>query len=192
MFSVCRALLLTWVLSTDSTQQEAPGVCWTSRRQRQLANEAQGSGASAPGFVCWLECCPQRSLTTEDNSHRPWKWRGVRDLGSMLLKSTWHSHGPHGSPHAPLPGLLPNLQSGWSRSWEALQNPLHPGGHGCAFVRRGDGSLWRSQGFIIPPSTWLAPFYALTMLPCASVVLTSPPHGQTCSLQIDGVDFCCP
>lgn len=173
----------------DSTRQEPPGVCSMSRSS--LIRKFRALGDSAPGFVCWLEWFPWQWVTTEDNP----SGQGIGGLsrchGSMLFKSTRYRQAfLMALQVSPCLGCFQtSSQVGLGAEKLCLRNLLHAGGQGQAFIRCGDGSLWRSKGFLILPPTWLTPLYALILFSCTSVVLTPPPHGQTYSLQIDDIDF---
>lgn len=110
----------------------------------------------------------------------------ARSRGSRVrLPSPTQAHWTQMSPAR----AAPSLQLSWSRSCEVrLQNCLRPGPR-QVFVKCGDGSLWRWHGFITPGANRLSSLYAWTLLPPASVVLTTPPHGQTYSLQMLWIFF---
>lgn len=97
----------------DSTQQEPPGVCSMSRSS--LSRKCRAPGDSASSFVCWLEWFPWQSMTTEDNPSGQRTGGVSRDHRSTLLNSTWHRQ-----TFLMALQVSPCLQSGWSRSWEAM------------------------------------------------------------------------
>lgn len=104
-------------VSVDSTQQEPPGVCWTSRTACQGSSGLRSLSAR---FVCWLECFPQQSAATEDNADRPGNQEGCPGtVGACYSTPLDTASFPHGS-CVFLPGLLPSLLWGWSRNWEVL------------------------------------------------------------------------
>lgn len=149
----------------DSTQQEPPGVCSTSRSS--LSRKRRAPGDSAPGFVCWLEWFLWQSVATEDNPSSQGTGGVSRDHGSMLLKSTWHRQTfLMALQVSPCLGCFQaSSQVGLGAEKLCLRNLRHPRGQGQAFVRCGDGSPWRSKGFII------LPFYLFDTILCPDLIL---------------------
>ena len=74
-----------------------------------------------PGVVCRLECFLRQSVPAEDKPHQPGTTEGCPGTVGAFRSSPLDVTGPpHGFSWLPLLGLLPSLQLGSSRSWEAL------------------------------------------------------------------------
>lgn len=170
-------------------QQELADVCGKGRK---ACPGGWAGGASAPGFVCWLECFLQPSVGGKENHLQTGECEGCPSaMGTFYSSPLDRAVAPDGlSCVSCLDCFQASRPAGLGAAEKVRVRISYTlAASSQAPVRLRGGSSRRGMDLSFHHQSNRGPLSALTLFPPASIILTPPPHGQTCSLQVAFILF---